>query len=91
VVRVDGEGFVLGIVLRLGIDFRKGHGATGADTTGSDVAGFITEDEALEDISISSGEVEMSELTATMLKKPITMQRIPEATSRRQKGIPSDS
>jgi hypothetical protein len=38
VVRVNGEGFVLGIILRFGIDFRKGHGATGADTTGSDVA-----------------------------------------------------
>jgi hypothetical protein len=29
--------------------------------------------------------------TATMLKKPMTMHRMPEATRRRQKGRPSDS
>lgn len=91
-VGVDSESFVLGVILRFSVDFGEGHGAAGADAAGGDVAGFVAEDEAL-DVTISNGSSrsEGSRLTATMLKKPITMHKIPDATSRRQNGMPSDS
>lgn len=52
VVGRDGEGFVLGVVLRFSIDLGEGHGAAGADTTGGNVAGLVAEDEALGKVSM---------------------------------------
>lgn len=52
VVSADGEGFVLGVVLRAGLHVLvQSHGAARADKTGGDVAGFVAEDEALREIS----------------------------------------
>jgi hypothetical protein len=42
-------------------------------------------------VSIAVKVSVVSGLTATMLKNPITMHRIPEATSKRQKGMLKDS
>lgn len=61
------------------------------------MAGGIAEDEALEQkalvcvfrmLSLGRG---LGKLTETRLKKPMTMARMPEATSSLQKGIPRDS
>lgn len=48
VMCVDGEGLVLGVVLRFSVNLRERHGTTSADSPSSDVACLVSEDEALD-------------------------------------------